>query len=81
MTVGTINMISSLENISDNLNLQKLLIFIENNKNDIFIDYKILLTRRCSQGILLRYKNIFNIKISSKGKIMISTLGKKTELD
>jgi alpha-D-ribose 1-methylphosphonate 5-triphosphate synthase subunit PhnL len=30
---------------------------------------------------LLRYKNIFNIKISSKGKIMISTLGKKTELN
>ncbi len=81
MTIGTINMITVLHDMKGLLNLQLFIIFIEQHKHTIFNNYKILFTRRCSQGILLRYKNIFNIKISSKGKLMISTLGKRSELD
>jgi len=55
--------------------------YIYLNKDKHFGDFRVLLTRKSSQGILLKYMDLFNVKISSKGRIMVSTLGKKTVLE
>ena len=66
------------------VNLQKLRSFLNQQSqsgSEFFRDLKILLTRRCSQGVIIRYKHLINVRVSSKGKLMITTLGKKSAID